>query len=156
MQGLETVMTDLFVSAGATLLIVLAVTREVPEDVLPVQADLVATCPPSEDIARGDGTLLVRAGGASETAQPIPVEGVAQMAVLPAALGMPARTFYTITLTSDAAPVTAACLDWVQEDLVRAHNAALASDIPRGGARPVYALGAVGSTTQTPGAGGGE
>ena len=143
-EGLGIVMTDLFISGGAALLLVLAVARPTPETPLPVQADLVAACPTTQALEKREATLVLRPAGSAADDTRVEIRDPAQLAGAPAALGLPARLFYGIALvrdrTSGSPPLSARCLRWVGRDLVGAYNAQIETLAARGGARPVFGL----------------
>ncbi|WP_428925337.1 hypothetical protein [Marinibacterium sp. SX1] len=110
-------MTDLFISASAALMLVLAVLRPDPPVAPPIQADITAWC----TTAGQRPALLV------ETDPPILVQGPADLAALPGRMGLDPRLFYTLALAgSPDRPLPASCLAWATRDLVRALNADIA------------------------------
>lgn len=110
-------MTDLFVSASAALMLVLAVLRPDPPVVTPIQADITAHCTESGGLP----ALAIPAD------PPILIESPADLAALPARLGLPPRLFYTLALAGGPGhPVSASCLTWATTDLVRALNTEIA------------------------------
>ena len=115
-------MTDLFVSASAALMLVLAVLRPDPPVTVPLQADITAFC-----TEIGGRPALIVDGPPSVT-----LTAPDDLAALPGRLGLPLRLFYSIALAgAPGRPLPAACLSWATTDLVRAHNATVA--------RPDYA-----------------
>lgn len=115
-------MTDLFVSASAALMLVLAVLRPDPPVTPPIQADITAYCTETG----GHPALLV------EGDRPLLLESPEDLAALPARLDLVPRLFYSIAIAGDANhPIPASCLAWASTDLVRALNADVA--------RPGYA-----------------
>ena len=120
--GLGVAMTDLFISAGAAIVMVIALSRPTPRVELPPQADIIATCPEASTFQGGDGAIVMRRD-AADTTSAVPVVSPEDLAATPATLGLPARLFYTIALEDTPnQPVSAACLRWVQNDLIRAHH----------------------------------
>lgn len=143
--GFGIVITDLFVSATAVLLLVLAVARPTPPQALPIQADLLAGCSPSSVTGSESETPIAvfhANGGNSSPGEGIPVKSAEEMSLVPGLLGLPARLFYSIAIVGQPdAPVTADCLERVSRQLVRAHNEALTigatgADAPR----PIFAV----------------
>ncbi|MBB95901.1 MAG: hypothetical protein CML68_15070 [Rhodobacteraceae bacterium] len=115
-------MTDLFVSASAALMLVLAVLRPDPPVTTPLQADITAHCTET-----GGRPALVVPGDT-----PVILQGPADLAALPARLGLPPRLFYALALAGGPGhPIPASCLSWAATDLVRALNTQVA--------RPDYA-----------------
>ncbi len=117
-------MTDLFVSAAAALMIILAIARPTPDIPLPIQADLLATCPDaaaflSEAAAPALSVTLAEQSGSVD---PVLVPTPEDLWALPARLGLQPRLFYTVALVGGQHPVTAACADWALNDLVRTAN----------------------------------
>lgn len=118
------VMTDLFVSATAALLLVLAVLQPIPPIRLPIQADLIARCPDGDP---APATPLALVAGSDPDGPSVSALGPTELGAAPVRLGLPARLFYTIAVEGTAGgPVSAACLDWITRDFVRAYNGALA------------------------------
>lgn len=115
-------MTDLFVSASAALMLVLAVLRPDPPVTPPIQADITAWC------TETGGRPALRV----DTDRVILLETPEDLAALPARLDLPPRLFYSLAIAGDADnPIPATCLAWASADLVRALNADVA--------RPGYA-----------------
>ncbi|MEM8729471.1 MAG: hypothetical protein AAGF79_06085 [Pseudomonadota bacterium] len=110
-------MTDLFVSAAAALMLVLAVLRPDPPVHTPVQADITAIC-----IEQGERPAL------QVMADPPVILATPQdLAALPEALGLPPRLFYGLAIAGGPGqPISTACLSWASRDLVRALNADVA------------------------------
>lgn len=133
------VMTDLFVSATAVLLLVLAVVQPTPPVQLPIQADLVARC---LEAGQGSGAQLALSAGTDPTGPGVLITDPADLVGTPARLGLPPRLFYTIAVVgTQARPVTAACLSLVERDFVRAHNDSLIRADRRSGApRAIFAV----------------
>ena len=127
-SGVGLVMTDLFVSAAAALMMVLAITRPTPEIPLPIQADLIAACPPlGTDYTLDSQPVMTVSLPPSHGAVSMPVTTVSryeEIWALPAKFGLPPRLFYTIALSDDVTPLTAACADWVLNALIRTANEA--------------------------------
>lgn len=128
-------MTDLFVSATASLLVVLTLVRPTPPLPMPIQADLLAFCPPDPK-----GTIVFVAA-----ARPAgPRFAVAQpddLAAAPARLGLKPALLYAVAVTSESgAGVDAACFARVRDDLVRARNSTVAAaDRKAAGPRAIFA-----------------
>jgi hypothetical protein len=118
-------MTDLFVSAAAALMMILAITRPTPDIPLPIQADFIATCPGPAMIVTDSGdrpALSVTDADASTANAHVLVASPEDLWALPARFGMEPRLFYTIALTSGDEALTAACANWALNDLVRTAN----------------------------------
>jgi hypothetical protein len=112
-------MTDLFLSATAALLIVLAVLRPTPPVTLPIQADLVARCTLE--------TNGVEVFDPRQTDRPaILIDRTRALSSVPERLGLAPKLFYTIAL-SDPQGVSADCAQTVLNGYVRAHNEAVQS-----------------------------
>ncbi|MGR3804780.1 hypothetical protein [Marinibacterium profundimaris] len=111
-------LTDLFVSASAALMLVLAVLRPDPPVTTPLQADITAHC------TETGGLPALEIPGDP----PILVESPADLAALPARLDLPPRMFYALALAGGPGrTVPASCLAWASADLVRALNRQVAS-----------------------------
>lgn len=118
-------MTDLFVSAAAALMMILAISRPTPDIPLPIQADMFGTCPEASTILTEAGdrpALSVTRATQPGTVDPVLVPTPEDLWTLPARLGLQPRLFYTIALIEGPAPVTAACADWALNQLVRTAN----------------------------------
>jgi hypothetical protein len=134
--------TDIFICASAALLVALALSRNTPEVPVPIQADIVATCPPADAVEAGGARLALRAPKGAAT--PVPVGSPADLAAAPDALGLPPRLYYTLAVTAgEGAPLSAACLRWVQDGLVRRYNARVGTLTARGAPRPVFGVAPV-------------
>lgn len=123
--GVGIVMTDLFVSAAAALMMILAITRPTPDIPLPVQADFLATCLQATQAATDEAglyTLSLTPNHAESEIQPVIADAPGDLWTLPDRFGEPPRLFYTIALVDGAEPVTGACADWALNDLVRTAN----------------------------------
>lgn len=126
-------MTDLFISATAALIMVLAVARPFEPVPLPVQADFLAFCVPMDETS-GDQQqfdVMVHAFGSVPDAA-ITILEPADLAELPGAFDMKAQPYYSLAVTQ--APmgevVAARCLQQVLFDLTRPYNASL-EHLPR-------------------------
>ena len=132
--GLVIAITDIFLSATATFLVILALSATDPPVAAPVQADLLVACPTAPNWLTGSGSdmLIVDATG-------ILVDGNAAAAVSRAswrlfrdeatfsraleAVATRAKMLQTLGLFAmRGRPVTADCLDRLQNVLVRSHN----------------------------------
>lgn len=137
--GLGIVMTDLFISASAALLMVIAVLRTTPPIPVPIQADIVATCPPAAILSAREPVMSMRPGGREGAT--IKVGGPGDLASLPADLGLRPRLFYSIgVIAGEGAPLSAACLRWAQDSLVRTYNRKIDELTRRGTARPIFGI----------------
>lgn len=131
MPGVMIAMTDLFVSATATLMVVLILSQTERPTPLPVQADLVAFCPTEEGEAFAVVPVSAVIVGADrlrtsmvDTLALSDATGLA--AVLAKIAGAEPRSFYSIGLAGTAGrPVTAACISRLQNTIVRMHNQAV-------------------------------
>ena len=141
--GFGIVMTDLFISSTAALLIVLAVSKPTPINALPIQADLVATCHRSV-ASDSEWYAVFRAGhDAARDDEGIVVKTPQEMAEAPTQLGLQARLFYSVALAIGAhEQAFGECLHWFTYDLVRAHNTSLSEPRNGGpvGSRAVFAV----------------
>lgn len=140
--GLNIAATDLFISATAALLVVLAVLRPMPPVDLPTQADLVGHCTMDAEARPVALTLGVPE---REVAPPhIEVHNPAELAQAPRTLGLAPRLFYVIALVPDAGGRLASdCLRWVRDDLVRPHNSRMSLSEPANsalGTRAIFTL----------------
>jgi hypothetical protein len=125
--GIDLVMTDLFVSASAALMMVLAISRPTPDVPLPIQADLIATCPSASTILSSDTeqpALHVFPSNAPTDMDRVSASDPESLWGLPQFFDLPPRLFYTIALKDGAEPVTSACANWALNDIVRAANKA--------------------------------
>ena len=120
-------MTDLFISATAALLIVLAVSQPHEPQPLPVQADIIAFCPvePAENDANTTLSVMFQPAAQPGT-EPREVTRFAEMAGLPEALGLDPQPYYSIAVVPDSdGRLTGACFGQVSQGFAREHNAAL-------------------------------
>jgi hypothetical protein len=137
-KGVGLVMTDLFVSATAALLIVLAVARPSAPVPTPVQADVIATCKTEDE---GNMTFEVstpereleatfQLGTAEEFAQSV------QMMNLTPSL------FYTVAiLPLPEQPVSVQCITEFTGRIVREHNRAVSNpDFSELGNRAIFSV----------------
>ena len=116
-------MTDLFISATAALLLVLAVMQPTPPVPIPIQSDLLVRCPEPDAAEKWPLALYA---AANPEAPPLLVDRPADLGLAPARLGLPPRLFYTIALQQPIdSPVSAGCLSFVVRDLVRRYNRSL-------------------------------
>ena len=141
-EGTGIVMTDLFISATAALLLCLAVSRTTPDVPLPVQADLILSCPaPGAPKATPFQVALASDPDGPKVSVGTPDE----LAAVPGGLGLPPAMFRTIAVrATEAAPVSATCLRRLTEDIVRPHNSNLATKPPAVGlSHAVFAVGPV-------------
>lgn len=143
--GIGLVMTDLFVSAAAALMMIIAITKPSPDIPLPIQADLIATCPSAMQLlseASEQAALSVLPATPAEGIDPFLAKTPEDLWDLPEAFGLFPQLFYTIALVDGVEPVTAACADWVLNDLVRSANGnADASGTKDGpGLAPIFGL----------------
>lgn len=132
-------MTDLFISATAALLLCLAVSRTTPDIPLPVQADLILSCPaPNSPMATPFLVVLAADPGGIVASVGNPDD----LAAVPGVLGLPPALFRTIAVMGTAsAPVSASCMRRLTEDIVRPHNARLAAKPPAAGlSQAVFAV----------------
>jgi len=135
-------MTDVFVSATAALLLCLAVSRTTPDVPLPVQADLILTCPAPDALKTTPFQVALASDPDGLTA---PAGNPDELAAVPRVLGLPPSLFRTIAVrATEAAPVSVTCLRRLSEDVVRPHNARLATKPPATGlSHAVFAVGPV-------------
>jgi hypothetical protein len=115
--GFGIVMTDLFISATAALLMVLAVMRNHPPTPVPLQADILARCENGE----GANPVLVmsKQGGDARFTIGKPED----LGAVPALLGLPARMIYMISLESGPdTPLATQCLRWAKFGIVKSWN----------------------------------
>ncbi len=139
------VMTDLFISATAALLIVLAMARpQVPTD-LPVQADILGFCPPMK---KEQGYLIVSAAEFDrqtatlpKTASQVVVDALDAFELAVSNLGFSQHLFYSIALVSgENRPLTPACVKHFSDVLVGKHNRSLSDKSVIPGSRAVFAV----------------
>ena len=122
--GLNIAATDLFISATAALLVVLAVLRPTPPVELPIQADLEGYC--TLDVEARPVTLVLGVPGHAVDAAPLSVREPAELAQAPTLLDLAPGLFYMIALVPGRdGRLLSDCLTWVRDDLVRAHNASM-------------------------------
>lgn len=123
------VLTDLFISATAALLLVLAVARPSPPVALPVQADMRAICYETTD--GGVGFELAAFADAAPPVSEAPVADAPAMRIqtredfarATRALQLSAQLFVKIALTSDAqGPAGPTCLRVFEQDIMRPLN----------------------------------
>jgi len=141
-EGTGIVMTDLFISATAALLLCLAVSRTTPDIPLPVQADLIALCPTPNS---PDGTPYIVALASDPAGISAKVGSPEDLAAVPRLLGLPPALFRTIAvMATSASPVSATCVRRLTEDIVKPHNDQLATEpAAAGSSRAVFAVGPV-------------
>lgn len=142
--GLMLVMTDLFVSASATLLVILSLAKNKVPDFLPVQADLVALCP---EKAGGAFRLMtaVQAAEVQTGTRPFPLgvpvrdaNDLRRLAELP---GLFPALLHVVALAGSAStPLDAACLIRFRREIITAQNNALTSAEPREGLRRIFTV----------------
>ena len=113
--ALGLVLTDLFIAATATILMLLAVLRETPDIPIMIQADLRMTC------VAGGGFMLSRLDRDDTV---ISVTGAAQLGPAIASLDIRPRLFQTVALVPGPDGLAANCLAQAQE-IVRSWNASL-------------------------------
>lgn len=124
--------TDLFLSATAALLIVLALARPDSPVPVPIQADLVAFCP--EENSRQASMLLV----AAQSSIAAKSEGLVlagpktqlskpeELVIVFQELGLAADYFFNIALVGAVdRPVTIDCIRFLNRSIVDAHNQSL-------------------------------
>jgi hypothetical protein len=123
-------MTDLFVSATATLLVVLALASPYPPKPFPVQADLVMLCPESGSATKefvlfpASAVTFREKGG---TLRPVTtihfVRNHRELSRIVSAMKLPAKHMLTIALApSTGRPLTANCFATVSRQLVSRYN----------------------------------
>lgn len=137
--GLGIVMTDLFLSATAALLVVLAVANPTPPVPMPIQADLVATCPERNGGVVGHFILRSAAEPDGPTAVVSKPEDLSEAVSV---AGLQAALFYSVALIPRVGtPVSAACLSRFTTDIIRAHNSGLSrAKAERGDLMAVFAV----------------
>lgn len=146
--GLAIAATDLFVSATAALLVVLAIMRPVPPVELPIQSDLVAHC--TMDASSMPVTLEISVPGNAGDVTPFQVSDPSQMAQVPGALGLPPRLFYMIALSPNGqGKLLSDCVAWARDTLVREHNAGMFQPGPANNATPTRAIFTLAIAAQT-------
>lgn len=128
-SGSGIVLTDLFISATAALLLVLAVARPSPPVALPVQADMRATC-----YETADGGVGFELAAFADAAPPVPDAAVSDAPAIlvqtredfaraTRALQLSAQLFVKVALTSDAqGPAGPTCLRVFEQDIMRPLN----------------------------------
>ncbi len=140
-SGFAIAMTDLFFSSSGALLLVLAMLRPTPDIPLPVQADILARCQISETVSAEGKTLHLKT---PDGARQVSLGSVDELARAPQVLGLAPSLFYTVALVPDEnGKLSAPCLEWVQDELVRDHNSQINNRLDRGTARPVFGLSVV-------------
>ena len=148
-KGVGLVMTDLFVSATAALLIVLAVARTSPPVPLPVQADVIATCITNEDgttffeVSKSEGPpeMSYQAQSSAEFAQSVVL------------LNLTPALFHTVAILPQVdRPLSAECISEFTVRIVREHNrAASTAEFSQDAARTIFSV--IASPTPTEGDG---
>ena len=120
------VMTDLFLSATAALLVVLALANEIPATKIPIQADLISYCVTNETM---HGDFELRLGKTLEGPFSYVVRTPKDLALAPVALGLPPRLYYTLALMSsnvagDSSKKTflADCAAWADRKIISKWN----------------------------------
>ena len=122
-QASALAMADLFISATAALLMVLAVSQPFEPLPLPIQADLLASCPENKD---GAGKSAVIRPWGETAGEPREVRIAADLANAPAALGLPPKSYYLLAVVPGADGVIAGrCFSFVANDLVGRSNTGL-------------------------------
>lgn len=131
------VMSDLFISATAALLIVLALAQPYKPKEVPIQADLVAYCPPL-DTPRPEYRILIHSANEPEAA--VSLHKSEELGGLPSGLLLEPRLFYSIALVEKKGhPLTPTCLKWVQQNLINPWNRSLQEKPPvQEGSRAVF------------------
>ena len=140
-EGTGIVMTDLFISATAALLLCLAVSRPTPVVPLPIQADLVLVCP----VLNYAKAPFVMSRASDPNGISVEVGSPEDLAKAPKALELPPSLFRTIAVMATAQrPVSATCLRRLTDDVVRVHNSRLATTPATDGlSRAVFAVAPV-------------
>lgn len=117
------VMSDLFISATAALLIVLALAQPFKPRELPIQADLIAHCP-ADETPQDQYSIAVQS--ATQPEPHVSVSEATDLGTLPGALLLQPRLFYSVALVeAKGHPLTPTCLKWVQQKLIKPWNKAL-------------------------------
>ncbi|MBL3560416.1 hypothetical protein [Rhodovulum sulfidophilum] len=127
------VLTDLFLAATATILMLLAVLREAPDIPIPIQADLQMSC-----VVDG-GFVLSRLDRDDPM---ISVTEAAQLGPAVAALDIRPRLFQTVALVPGPDGLSANCLAQAQK-IIRSWNASLGDIAVAEGNATVLGLAAV-------------
>lgn len=136
-------MTDLFISATAALLIVLAISRPQPPQELPIQADLLARC-----VMDADAPVALEITRAAMIGEDAPVDETQArvdapggLAAVPEELSLSPGLFYMIALVPDAAGVLRSdCFHWARDEIVRAYNDTLSDRSEEGETGALFTL----------------
>ena len=116
--------TDLFIAATASLLVILALSRPNPPIDLPVQADLVASCAIHE-AGEPEALVMRLADSSAETEAIARIHDSDELSDFAAHPELPPRLLYVIALVpAEDGTLAASCLQWARDDIVRTHNAA--------------------------------
>ena len=133
-------MTDLFISATAALLTVLAVSQPFEPQPRPIQADLLATCPPETEEELVARALMRRADQSAVEA--VSVARAADLSALPTELGLAAKPYYLLAVVRDSRGVISGrCYAFIAQELAKTRNSRL-DDIARDdtGPRAVFVV----------------
>ncbi len=139
-SGFLVVVTDLFVSATATLLVVLALAKKQTPQSIPVQADLVAICPSKADgpFYMTTAALALKNGGPDSGRLVGRAKDLELLANLP---GLFPAMLHIVALSGTiSSPINAECLVRFRRDIVAAHNDELARTADQPGFRRIFSV----------------
>lgn len=137
--GLGIVMTDLFVSATAALMIVLSLLQTNPIARLPVQADLFARC--------SDENLTLALTDVKRT-RIVLVEKAADLLKIPVELELPPQLHYSVAFQPGPNGLFANCLEHATRRIFGVYNSELLPKVEAGQSRPVFSVIAVPSVDE--------
>lgn len=119
-RGVGIVLTDVFVSATAALLIVLAVAQPSPPAPLPIQADIAVTCRTAD---QGEYVFQILPTHTTATDKVL-IRSALDFAVAVHQMNMPAALLYKVAVIGeDGTPLASGCLQAFKTDVVWPLNA---------------------------------